>query len=106
MKKIHELDDQERDRIRNALADELQREQDVVFAYLYGSVITPLPFEDVDVAVYLRASDVAGKALDLSVRLSDRVRLSVDVRNLGDAPVSFRYEAMKGILLVNRDEDF
>jgi hypothetical protein len=34
------------------------------------------------------------------------IGLSVDVRLLNDAPVSFRYHALKGVVLFVQDEDW
>jgi hypothetical protein len=62
----------------------------------------------VDIGVYLRCAPAGGslaRGLELADRLSDRVRLPVDVRILNDAPLTFLYHVLRGQLLVNREED-
>jgi len=62
----------------------------------------------VDVAVCL-ADDVAAagaeRQIELSERLSRRVGVPVDVRALDDAPLSFRFHALRGRLLLCRDDE-
>lgn len=47
----------QRDSLVDALRRGLEAEPDVIFAYVHGSILTPLPFRDLDVAVYLDAED-------------------------------------------------
>jgi len=108
MRRLHTVDDGERSRLQAQLATELEADPAVAFAYLYGSFVEARPFHDVDVGVYLRApqSPGAGSAdLAMAQRLSERIGFPVDVRVLNAAPVSFRYHALRGRLLVCRDDD-
>jgi hypothetical protein len=43
--------------------------------------------------------------IDLGVQLSGNLGLPVDVRLLNDAPVAFRYHALRGVVLFVRDAD-
>lgn len=89
---------------------ELEAAPEIVFAYLHGSFLTGGPYRDIDVAVWLDPSRVARGdrdryALDLSVALHLRLGKPVDVRALNDAPLAFRYHALKGRPLVVRDQE-
>ncbi len=61
-----------------------------------------------DVGVYLRDDQLLGAVsleLDLAQRLSEAVKLPVDVRILNAAPVPFLYHVLKGQILVSREEE-
>jgi predicted nucleotidyltransferase len=95
-----------REQIVRALADTLQREMDVVFAYLHGSFVIDGPFHDVDVAVFLDepGSRGTGRVLELADELTRVTGCPVDVRAVNDAPLAFQFRALQGRLLVVRDE--
>ncbi len=82
---------------------------DVVFAYLHGSFIGAREFRDVDVAVYLNdrtanSVDTVEYEISLSLKLEKTIGLPMDVKVLNQAPLSFRYHATAGRLLLTRDE--
>jgi hypothetical protein len=84
---------------------------EILFAYLHGSFQTGGPYRDIDVALWLDSAQVARQdrgryALDLSVSLQLELAQPVDVRALNDAPLAFRYHALRGQLLVVRDREF
>jgi hypothetical protein len=63
------------------------------------------------VAVWLDAARLSRDeryryALDLSVCLHVQLRCPIDMRVLNDAPLAFRYHALRGRPLVTRDEEF
>jgi predicted nucleotidyltransferase len=102
----HFLPADQRARILEQLASELETERDIAFAFLYGSFLESDGFHDVDVGVYLRSTERASiLALDLAQRLSARVGVPVDVRILNDVPISFLYHVLRGHLILSRDED-
>ena len=83
--------------------------EEIVFAYLHGSFIKGGAFRDVDVAVFLRPgapplSDDVEYEISLSLRLEKTLGLPADVKILNRAPLSFRYHASRGMLLLSRDE--
>jgi predicted nucleotidyltransferase len=93
------------------LRHELEARPEVVFACLHGSVLSGGPYRDIDVAMWLdpgriRRDDRTRYALDLSVGLHLGLRQPVDVRALNDAPLAFRYHALKGQVLLVRDREF
>jgi predicted nucleotidyltransferase len=105
--RLHNISEEQRRRIEKCLASEVMRDEEVVFAYLYGSFVESQPFHDIDVAVYLRdvrAEVWSPKVVALAQRLTDRTGKPVDVRALNLAPVSFVYHVLRGHLLFTRDE--
>lgn len=109
MKQSYLLNHNTRQSIVDRLADELAKAPEIVFAYVYGSVLDSELIHDVDVGLYVddlhlsRRSEVLGT---LSNRLSAAVELPVDVRLLNAAPVSFLFHVLRGRLLLSRDEEF
>ena len=108
MKQSYSLKQNTRQRIFDRLAGELAKTPEIVFAYVYGSVLDSELVHDVDVGLYLddsqlpRRSEVLGS---LSDRLSAAIELPVDVRMLNEAPVSFLFHVLRGHLLLSRDEE-
>lgn len=96
-----------REEIAGTLSLALAEEPLVMYAYLHGSFLSQPRFHDVDVAVYLTDDATPGSRLplDLSGRLTARLGVPVDVRALNHAPLSFRFHAMRGRLLLSRDDD-
>jgi len=91
------------------LKDQLTGRKDIIFAYLHGSFVQGEEFQDVDVAVFLadgapRSTDDIEYEISLSLRLEKELGLPVDVKILNNAPLSFRYHASRGTLLLTRDE--
>jgi predicted nucleotidyltransferase len=91
------------------LKDFLSKRDDVVFAYLHGSFVQGEEFRDVDVAVFLggrflQSTDLVEYEISLSLQLEKELRLPADVKILNTAPLSFRYHATLGTLLLTRDE--
>lgn len=91
------------------LARRLQREPDVLAAYLFGSAArgTAGPLSDLDIAVLLSdGADTAGRQLDLIAGIGETARSeSVDVVILNDAPVMLAYRVLRdGRLIFCRDE--
>jgi predicted nucleotidyltransferase len=82
---------------------------DVIFAYLHGSFVEGREFRDIDVAVFLedgaaRSIDHVEYEISLSLQLEKKLGFSCDIKILNAAPLSFRYHASRGILLLTRDE--
>ena len=91
------------------LKDFLSDCEDIVFAYLHGSFVEGEEFRDVDVAVFLaggtvRSRDDVEYEISLSLRLGKEMGLPLDVKLLNEAPLSFRYHASRGMLLMTKDE--
>lgn len=75
------------------------------YAYLHGSFLDQPAFHDVDIGVQVLQDDVATPvALELTARLSTVVGVPIDVRPLNGAPLPFRFHALRGRLLMCRDD--
>jgi predicted nucleotidyltransferase len=106
MKRLYIMGSENRADLMGQMREELLSEQEVVFAYLYGSFVEEDAFHDVDVGIYLKSvkpGKATTMALALAQRLSERVRLPVDVRILNLAPVSFLYHVLRGRMILSRD---
>jgi predicted nucleotidyltransferase len=98
------------DALRRTLRRELHKRPEIVFAILHGSFVAGGSYRDVDVAVWLDQARVAREAwvrhaLDLEVILEQAGSGPVDVRVLNDAPLAFRYHALKGEPVLVRDPE-
>jgi len=104
----YNADSAEKQHILKRLSDIVGSRTGVLFAYVYGSFTGTLPFHDIDVAVYLsdaREANVALETQDLSASISDELKIPVDVRVLNYAPIPFRYHAIRGLLIFEKDQD-
>jgi predicted nucleotidyltransferase len=104
MAPVYRLDQEQRDRLLARLGDELSRRSDVAFAVVFGSVLEPQGFHDIDVGVWTAGS--AGPRIDveLAVSLSSVAGIPIDVRRLNDAPVPFLFHALRGRVVSVCDE--
>jgi hypothetical protein len=95
----------------------LERKDEILFAYLYGSVLTASEPHDLDLGVYLKAEafeqlrrcgDLSlGFLIPLEMELEGMLRVPVDIQILNGAPLSFRHRVFcTGKLLVDRNQDF
>ncbi|MGI9952907.1 nucleotidyltransferase domain-containing protein [Moorellaceae bacterium AZ2] len=87
---------------------ELSPRKEIVFAYLHGSFLLPVPCGNVDIAVYVEESALKARVweyeADLSAALEPLVGMPVDVLVLNRAPVALRYHATRGEVLVSKNE--
>jgi uncharacterized protein len=85
----------------------LEEDENILFAYVFGSSVMHDAFHDIDIAIFLKTpnkSTALTQELDLEVRLSGALRLQVDVRILNEAPLPFRYNVLKtGRVILDRD---
>lgn len=93
------------------LKDVLEKEDDIIFAYLFGSYAYGVanPNSDIDVAVYLKPSEMKEYLLKEKRILSaliDRIHTDrIDLRILNVSTFLFQYHVLKeGILILVRDE--
>ncbi len=104
------LSHEQKERVRERLRTALEPHGEILFATLHGSFLLDVPFEDIDVAVYLRAGSVDGEeglryAFRLADELEKHVGLPVDVLVLNQAPRGVQFTATAGELLLSRDEE-
>lgn len=106
--KLHRLSLQEKQEVRRHLAELIESQKEVVFAYLYGSFIEEMPFHDIDVGIYVSGigeSEAGVFAVGVAHRLSRAMGIEVDVRVLNYSPASFVYRVICGELILERDPD-
>ncbi len=99
----------ERGEVLSRLRGLLEPKEEIIFAYLHGSFAEGLPYNDIDLAVYVdraRVEDLFDYEMDLSVELTRALRFPVDVRVLNDAPLGFKHSVLQGEPILVRDEEF
>ncbi|MDF0674669.1 MAG: hypothetical protein P0120_10095 [Nitrospira sp.] len=102
---------EQRDRLIRQLRALLRNRPEILFSLLHGSFLAGGLFRDVDLALYLEPGAIQREAfrgyqLEQGVRWSEALDLPVDVRLLNDAPVSFRYHALRGSVLFVQEKEF
>lgn len=107
----------QRDVIISIISKAVEKEEKIIFAYLYGSFAEASPISnDIDIAVYTEEIEnpFAFQA-DMKIKISDELRNSqidispdeIDLRIINDAPYDFVIEVLeKGILLVDKSPEF
>ena len=100
-----------REKLITALKEIMEKETEILFAYLYGSYAlnTIHPKSDIDVAVYFKPSDIEGyiqKEKELTAALITKLHNdSVDLRILNTLPFLLKYKVIKeGIPILIKDE--
>jgi uncharacterized protein len=93
------------------LKQSLGRDEDILFAYLYGSALSDpaLSGGDIDLAVYLKPSDTKEyikREAELTAFLISQLDTDeIDLRILNVLPLVFQYSILKeGRLILSRDE--
>lgn len=96
--------------IINILSQELKQNQEILFAYVFGSFVKGENYKDIDVAIYVndlsKKRNIVWYPISISVELEKKINKSVDVVLLNKLPDHIIYEVSKGILLFSRAEDF
>src|SRR4030042_3518249 len=89
----------------------LERDKNILFAYLYGSSITnpDLLESDIDVGVYLKPADLkeyVKKEEQLTTLLISQLHTDkIDLRILNTLPLVLKYSVLRdGVLIFSRDE--
>ena len=100
-----------REKLITVLKEILEKEKEILFAYLYGSYAlnTIHPKSDIDIAVYLIPSninDYIQKEKELTAALITKLHNdSVDLRILNTLPFLLKYKVIKeGIPIIIKDE--
>lgn len=96
-----------KDQIARVVSEYLAARQEIVFAYLFGSVVDSDVFKDVDVGVYVdrRISDGFEYAFNMSGELERLLGYPVDVILLNTAPDHLIHSVSSGTILINRDNE-
>jgi len=78
------------------IKEALEKDENVIFAYLYGSYSRGKhhKFSDIDIAVFLKKYDT-NAYMELFSRVPTVLKKEVDIRILNDAPPLFKYKIIK-----------
>jgi predicted nucleotidyltransferase len=104
------------EKIIKHLESELNNHSRVMFAFVYGSVLSSENPRDIDIAVYLFPVDFKNLSRDgevslsfaipLEMNLEEQLKRKVDIQILNLAPLSFRYRVITdGKLIVDKDSN-
>jgi predicted nucleotidyltransferase len=105
MNGFRRMDAEGREAVLARLAEAVAGEPYVAFAVVFGSFLDAEVFRDVDVGIWTTRDAPRFADVDLAASLSRLVGLPVDVRRFDDAPLTFRFHALRGRVLVVRDEE-
>ena len=107
--KLYRADETRRAELKRIISASLVARHDIGFAYLFGSFVDGSEaFRDIDVGVYFTGSDTRHniqEGIKLSVELTSKTTIPVDVRPLNDAPATFVYKVIRGEMIDNSDDD-
>ena len=106
------LDQARKDALASNFSEFLSQEENVLFAYLYGSFLEERPFGDVDVAAYVdparfrNPDQIFGYGISLAAKIDLAFSgVTVDLRLLNAAPMPFRFNVITtGRVLYSRSE--
>ena len=107
-----QLSDAEKKKVIEKLKKIFQERRDILFAVVHGSFIDLKEFRDIDIAIYVNPKYCEEKefskyVLDMSVQLTEKLGIPIDIQVLNDAPLMFTYEVLnRGKLIVCKDDVF
>lgn len=111
MSEYKNIKKEDREKMKQDIEKILTQQEEVVFAYLYGSFLDSPCFRDIDIGVYvsdIKKENVSDYELELSRKLAAVVGFSFDVfevKVLNFAPYSFLNNIFsRGEVLLSRDE--
>ncbi|MGD8753869.1 MAG: nucleotidyltransferase domain-containing protein [Anaerolineales bacterium] len=108
-----ELPPQKREELIQRLREHLTHRDEICFAFLHGSFVDSVPFNDLDMALYLYPSvfdayspnDTFAYEMDLSTELTLTLHVPVDIKVLNEAPIGFQHAVFRfGKVLFARDD--
>lgn len=115
MKEFYSLPQNKRKMIIEGIKKALQKREEIVFAYAYGSFLEDPCFRDIDIGVYLKPKAFAKERnsynynFELAAEIEKEIgyHFLLDVRILNEAPFNFLNNVFsRGKLLLCRNEDF
>jgi predicted nucleotidyltransferase len=113
MSEYYSIDTKKREEIAKKIKRTLQKENDVVFVFLFGSFLNAPSFRDIDVGVYMkdiRKENDSNLEVELAEKISKEINLPIDiieVHILNFAPISFLNNVFsRGKMLFTKDGEF
>ena len=86
----------------------LERESSIRFAYIYGSFAECTSFNDIDIGIYINEDKVSNffdYEFELEEKLS-KIFPKTDVRIINNAPLGFKYNVIRGEIIIDYDPLF
>lgn len=106
-KEYFQLSAQQREEIKHQITEILEKREDVLFAYIYGSFQNDASFRDIDIAVFVEPKVIAlQNSIEYELSLSAKLVFSfpIDLRVLNNTPRAFQNNvARTGTLLFVKD---
>lgn len=94
--------------IKTILTDYLEQQEEIVFAYLYGSFVNKEQFRDIDIGIYSRSPKLITRGR-MHTDLVKKTKKQVDLIYLNDLPEkhpAFAYQIVcKGELLFGKNHE-
>lgn len=109
MRPYHEVSIEQKAKIRAAIVQSATTRPEVLAAFLFGSFLSQPRFRDIDIGVIIDYGQVSpeappGLASALATDLEWQTGLPTDLIVLNEAPVALRYQASRGEVLFQRDQ--
>ncbi|PMQ00882.1 MAG: nucleotidyltransferase [Dictyoglomus sp. NZ13-RE01] len=96
-----------KDKIIEIVKKELEKRENIIFAYIFGSFVNSEKYNDIDVAIYVSDFDrekVLEIEFELEKILEDKIKKPFDVRIINEAPLGFVYNVLiNKIIIVDKD---
>jgi len=107
MRKLHKISKREREKIKNKIKKILEKEKDVLFAYIFGGFVRDDSFHDIDIAVYIMPSsqkDFLKRTFEIANKIEREIDIETDVVAFNLIDPYLRMEILEGELLFTKDE--
>jgi predicted nucleotidyltransferase len=111
MIKRHNADEETKQDIIFRISKELEKRPEILFAYIYGSFLEKGFFRDIDIAIYVelevRVEDYFRYENDIGNEIERAIgkEFNADVRIINGSPIVFKYHAIKGRLIDNKNDE-
>ena len=87
----------------------IKSQEEITFAYIFGSFVEDETFNDVDIAIYVDKNIIPKEKVFYEIKLSNQleeiIKIPVDIIRLNLASDPILYRATKGILIKNIDDN-
>jgi len=104
-----ELLTSKKDKIIKKIKNLVQNQDEIIFAYIFGSFIEEENFHDIDIAIYLNENKTSAKSTFYEIELSNQIEnitsIPIDIIRLNSALDAIVYRASKGLLIKNSNDN-
>jgi len=107
--RAYKFSEEQKTQILSVIREVLAREDEIIFAMVYGSFVEDLPFRDIDLGIYVKNLNTTSY-FDYEFDISQKVQLAlesnipIDVRIVNLAPLPFKFRVITGMLLFTQDD--